>query len=257
MKLRAALVFGAAVAVLGVSVGVNGCSVGGGEGSVTGMLAVPNCWTGLVNLQPDFFAATPHEDTLNIRLQRGSDFENFSDGVSILVTHVSYIRQNMLGQPLAVSLPPAVVPPGVPITADPSPAQVQLSLYLQATCRPETPGLYAMNKVTVNSNGDAGLMCDQTTVAAAAQCGNATVQTPVGTSTITFSHLFDASLADGGDPGSLTAEQRLIQGTFDVILADPRDECPGGVGPPPPCRGHLTGSFSFYFERGQPAQAFP
>ena len=78
-----------------------------------------------------------------------------------------------------------------------------------------------------------------------------------GTSHITFSHLFDASLAEGGDPGSLTADQRLIEATFDVLLADPRDECPGGLGLPAPCRGHLTGSFQFYYERGQPAQAFP
>ena len=42
---------------------------------------------------------------------------------------------------------------------------------------------------------------------------------PTGTSTITFQALFDASLANGGDPGSLSATQRNIQATFDVLIS--------------------------------------
>ena len=40
-------------------------------------------------------------------------------------------------------------------------------------------------------------------------------------------------------------------------LADPRQISPGGLGPPPPCWGHLKGNFHFYFQRGRPAQPFP
>ena len=249
----------------------NGCTVGSGTGSVSGDLFVTDCWAGSYNLNPDFFAATPNpnDDTLFIRIQRGSDYLNFSDGVSILVTHVSEVANAIKSsgpQQLAISLPPAVVPPGVPITPTANPATVQFALYMQGSCRPETPGLYAMDTVTTNgatasSSPDAGAaasLCNAETLTIAGQCGVTPVPVvPTGTSWISFSHLFDASLAEGGDPGSLSADQRNIQATFDVLLADPRDECSGGLGPPPPCRGHLTGSFQFYFERGKPAQAFP
>jgi len=165
-------------------------------------------------------------------------------------------------QTLSISLPPSVVPPGVPITPTANPATVQLALYMQGSCRPETPALYAMDTVTTNgavSGPDGGTeMCNAQTVTLASQCGvNPVPVVPTGTSTITFQSIFNARLADGGDPGSLSAVQRNIQATFDVLLADPRDECPGGLGPAPPCRGHITGSFQFYFERGKPAQAFP
>jgi hypothetical protein len=260
------LAAGACIAAIAIAT-TNGCTVGSGTGSVSGDLFVTDCWAGAYNLNPDFFAATPNpnDDTLFIRIQRGSDYINFSDGVSILVTHVSEVAsacKTSGPQTLSVSLPPAVVPPGVPITPTANPATVQFALYMQGSCRPETPGLYAMDTVTTNgatASPDASVsLCNADTVNMANQCGVTPVPvTPTGTSTITFQHLFDASLAEGGDPGSLSADQRNIQATFDVLLADPRDECSGGLGPPPPCRGHLTGSFQFYFERGKPAQAFP
>jgi len=258
-----------AVSIAGALVAIfsgTGCTVGAGTGSVTGDLYVTDCWSGQFDLQPDFFAATPNpnDDSLFITVQRGSDYANFSDGISLLVSHVTEIRTGMLGQPLPVSLPPGVVPSGDPVVPDTNPADVQFSLYLQQTCRPETPGLYAMSSVTTDAPGssDSGVLCSAQTAQTAAQCGPSTpAQVPTGTSTITFQHIFDATLAGDGDPGSLSASERLTQATFDVLLADPRDECPGGVGPgigpPPPCRGHLTGSFQFYFERGKPAQAFP
>ncbi|HXX67034.1 MAG TPA: hypothetical protein VEK07_07630, partial [Polyangiaceae bacterium] len=72
-----------------------------------------------------------------------------------------------------------------------------------------------------------------------------------GTSTIVFSSLFD------GNEDETDAQERLTDAQFDFYFADPREVCPGGIGPPPPCRGHLVGYFRFYFERGQPAQPFP
>ncbi len=254
----------AAVALAGGAIAIfsgTACTVGVGTGSVNGDLYVTNCWSGQFILEPDFFGATPNanDDSLFITVQRGSDYANFSDGISILVNHVTEIRESMLGQPLPVSLPPSVVPPGVPVTPDTNPADVQFSLYLQQTCRPETPGLYAMSSVTTDAPtaSDSGVLCSAATAQAAGQCGPSAPVVPTGTSSITFQALFDATLAGDGDPGSLSASERLIQATFDVLLADPRDECAGGIGPSPPCRGHLTGSFQFYFERGKPAQAFP
>jgi len=74
---------------------------------------------------------------------------------------------------------------------------------------------------------------------------------PVRHSSITFQSLFD------GNENESSAAERLTQATFTLYLADPRDACPGGLGPPPPCRGKLTGQFQFYFQRGRPGQPFP
>ena len=79
----------------------------------------------------------------------------------------------------------------------------------------------------------------------------AAVPGAIGTSTITFHHLFD------GNPDEANASERLSEADFDFYLADPRNICPGGLGPPPRCEGHLKGSFKFYFQRGRPAQPFP
>ena len=212
---------------------VGSCTVGGGQGSVTGTLNVANCWSGKFDLQPDFFGATPFHDQVNFRIQRGSDLENFSDGLSILVSDGTAVRAK-LGQPLAVDLPPEVSPPGVPVKAISDPAVVQVTLYLQHSCRPETPALYAVKA------------CDEMT----AQDGAPPV-TATRSSSITFQHLFN------GNPEEPDADKRLSEANFNVFLADPREVGPGGLGPPPPCRGHLQGAFRFYFERGRPAQAFP
>jgi hypothetical protein len=96
---------------------------------------------------------------------------------------------------------------------------------------------------TAGAAGDAGLLV----------CGQSNPVWPnnIATSTITFSSLFDGNAGESNDG------QRLTQATFDFYLADPRDVCPGGIGPPPRCQAHLQGNFSFYFQRGRPAQPFP
>ena len=81
--------------------------------------------------------------------------------------------------------------------------------------------------------------------------GDGGAGTPIGTSTIVFNNLFD------GNENESDAAKRLTDATFDFYLADPREICSGGLGPPPPCRGHLSGNFRFYFQRGRPAQPFP
>jgi hypothetical protein len=269
-----------------------GCSLGQGQGSVTGTLNVPLCWSGSFNLAPTFFAAVPYDSAgtdaaanapgavsaLEIRIQKGSDYETFSDGVLILVDNVHAVRgdppyPSELGKPLTLALPPAVVPPGVPIVPVSNPATVSLNLYLNASCATEQIALYALDEVSLSADGS----CDQLeagplTIQCIADTGlsdggpNASVSEAgvdaggpkdaapttgrTASSTITFESLFD------GNPYETNAAQRLTQATFDAYLGDPREGCPGGLGPPPPCRGHIQGSFSFYFERGQPAQPF-
>jgi hypothetical protein len=251
---------------------------------------VPDCWAGNFDLHPDFFAAVPgvgpngvksSTTSLEIRIQNGGDFETFSDGLLIVVDDIGEVRgdpapdgtprPSLLGTPLVVSLSPAVVPPGVPITPVANPAIVHAALYLDRTCRTQHDALYALDAVTVNPDGS----CDRPEGGEPPlPCGGPATASPDGgsivspdaaappppansggavrRSTITFAHLFD------GNPDESNAGERLTNvPQFDFYLADPREICPGGEGPPPRCRGHLTGWFSFYFQRGRPAQPFP
>jgi hypothetical protein len=273
--------FASLVAFLAIGVATfASCSLGEGSGSVSGTLDVPNCWSGPFDLQPSFFAAVPYQDTLELRLQNGPDYEAFSDGVEILIDDLSTIRGDsthpgLYGDALTVSLPVGVAVPGVPISANADPSTVHLTLYLGKTCQTQDVALYALESVSLNKDGncdprsDAGepdVVCPGSSLgladagapsdgsAGVSLDGGVSTQTsapPVGHSTITFTSLFD------GNPSEVSAVDRLNQGTFTVYLADPREACPGGLGPPPRCRGFLQGSFKFYFERGRPAQPFP
>lgn len=239
---------------------VPACSQGEGEGKIAGTLDVADCWTGAFDLDPDFFAAVPYRDTLQIRIQNGSDFANFSDGLSIMLYDTTKVRPNPLngftgqyGVPLEVDLPPEVTPPGVPVVANPDPAIVSLTLYLQKSCRVQNVTLHAVNEVTIPTDGT----CDARPMKGAdpsAGCDPNT-ESPGGVGTgkslISFTHIFN------GQVDEATAAERLSAGCFDVYLADPREVAPGGLGPPPPCRGHIKGTFSFFFERGRPSQPFP
>ncbi len=238
---------------------VASCSLGTGTGTVTGTLDVTECWSGGFNLQPDFFAAVPYRSQVLFRIQSGGDYEAFSDGITVLVDDVSTIRANFLGKPLEVALPPAVVAPGVPVVADPNPPLVHFALYLQRACRLATPALYAMRAVTLNEKSECGPpavdrpMCSSEAGAGDGGTVDAGAVGPspmMGKSTITFTELFD------GDPDESDVARRRTAATFDVYLADPREVCPAS-GVPPRCRGHLTGSFDFLFQRGRPAQPFP
>jgi hypothetical protein len=180
------------------------------------------------------------------------------------------------------------------LKANPTPDIVHATLYLQKSCRTQNVALYAMDAVSLEPDGtcnrpeagepplacqtvaamgsdggpltpadagvaplpppDSGALPDSSTVppdasgtATAAEGGGATM---MGTSTIVFTSLFD------GNPNEENAQKRLTNATFHFYLADPREVCPGGLGPPPRCRGELTGYFKFYFQRGRPAQPF-
>ncbi len=263
----------AVVAVLG-GVLAPACSLGEGKGSVSGELSIPDCWAGGFDLKPDFFAAVAYRKTqLIIRIQNGGDYQDFSDGLSILVDDVKLVQ---LGQPMRVSLSPEVTPPGVPVKPVADPAHVHAALYLQRTCRVQNAALYAVDAVTLNAAGNCAddPALDGGSATSAATCGSfglsdagpeggtpsdaapapappAPVSRPTGSSWIRFASISNA------DPDESDASKRLNDGDFELYLADPREICPGGVGAPPPCRGHLKGNFKFYFQRGKPAQPFP
>jgi hypothetical protein len=274
------------------------CSQGQGTGVACGTLDVQDCWTGSFNLQPNFFAAVPTQSTsstpvtsLQIRLQNGANYESFSDGIAILVDDISKVKA-AIGQTLQVALPVGVTPPGVPIVANPNPAYVHASLYLQKSCRPQDVALYALAAVSLNADGSCGQAGPATPQNACAlpladgavlpsDAGDGSVAATLDASTVDGSSSGadgGASSADGGvssapgpvgvstivfdrifngDPNANAGDRLTSVPMFDFYFADPRDIAPGGLGPPPPCQAHLAGNFSFYFERGQPEQPFP
>lgn len=241
----------ALLAVLPILVAA-GCSVEEGVGTASGVLDVTDCWTGPFDLAPDFFGGQPYRETYAIRVQRGSDFTTFSDGLSFLVDDIHAIRPkngvSLYGTPIAVGLGPEITAPGIPIVADPNPPLVHGNLSLQTTCRTQNTTLYVLREVSL---GPDGACVGASAAPTATRCAATAPPAATGKSTITFASLFN------GNPGESNAKERLTDATFDVYLADPREVCPGGNGPPPPCRGHLEGSFRFYFSRSRPAQAFP
>jgi hypothetical protein len=68
---------------------------------------------------------------------------------------------------------------------------------------------------------------------------------------ITFDSLFPGDLSDR------KKEHRLIEGRFDVTVADPRLMPADGSSPDPEIVSQVQGSFRFFFRRGTTAQAFP
>lgn len=224
-----------------------GCSLGAGTGDVkSDHLVADECWDAEYDLLPDFFAAVPFRETLQIRVQRGNDLAEVSDGLSVLVDDVEKIRGNadegvpgLLGKSLCVSLPPGVAPPGTPIGTEytgPScgaPAGdgglgvtplvecekplVHMSLYLQRSCHNQNTVLYGVSGWA------------------------------------RFTELFS------GDPNEEEAAEKLTEATFDIQVGDPRDAPLGEPVEAIPCekQSRVTGSFRFYFERGQPGQPFP
>jgi hypothetical protein len=202
-----ALLLAAAVSLAGL-----GCTTGEGSGSVESrQLFVEGCWNGPFDLDPTFFAALPTgQNSLIIRVQRGDDFEEVSDGLAVLVNDLEAVRASR-GVALDVGVPRGVSPPGVPIELDPDPPKVNLTLYLHDTCHLQNGAIYSTE------------------------------------GTITFQSLFS------GDPSESNAEDRLTEATFSATFADPRKLAESGSAP----TSVVFGNFSFYFQRGQPAQTFP
>lgn len=200
----------------------SGCSVGDGEGVVrSDRLYAEDCWDDAYDLEPDFFAADPFRETMTIRVQRGSELEEVSDGLSVLITDVPLIRETLLGveNGIQVTLPPGVAPPGVApgqqCGGGPCPkSPVHMALYLQESCHNQGTVLYGLDGF------------------------------------ITFQHLFS------GDPNEQDAAEKLIEASFEILVGDPRVTTIG-LENRSPTTNVVTGNFRFYFERGQPAQAFP
>ncbi len=124
-----------------------GCSTGEGEGQVSSeRLYVNGCWNGPFSLEPTFFGANPgFRNQLAVRIQRGDNNAEVSDGLSVVLTDLDGIRGSQLGKPVPVGLPRGVSPSGIPIKLQAHPPTVSLALLLHDTCHTQNGALYAID----------------------------------------------------------------------------------------------------------------
>jgi hypothetical protein len=197
-----------------------GCSVGQGEGFLrSDDLFVDNCWEGPFELRPNFFAANPFDDTLTIRVQRGEQDIQVSDGFSMLINEVTEIRQSRLNTSLPLGLPVGVTPLGFPLPPAPNPPAASLSLYFNSSCRSQNSALMAVG-------GD-----------------------------VEFAKLFSGDPNEDNSEDRLTegSFRAIVASPRDAVAASDG----AGFTFPDDRTSVVEGSFSFVFHRGTPAQPFP
>lgn len=145
--------------LLAGSVAALGCTVGEGQGWIqSDKLYIEDCWNGPFDLNPDFFAAIPYRrETLLMRVQRGDNIEEQSDGMTVLINDLQGLRESDIGVPIEVGLPVGVTPPGMPVIVNPDPPKVSLSIYLHNSCHEQNATIYSISgSITFRSlfNGD-------------------------------------------------------------------------------------------------------
>jgi hypothetical protein len=213
---------GAALCWCALLLAPSACSVGQGEGFVRSeYLRVRECYEGRFDLNPDFFAANPFEDTLTIRMQRGEQDIQVSDGLTLLVNDVPGVRAR-LGEPVTLGLPVGVSPLGFPVPSVPSPPGASLSLYLNNSCR-------SQNSLLMAYSGQ-----------------------------VFFTNLFSGDLNEESSEDRLT-EGTLWAMVIDPREALPAPVEQGGPAFmfPEERASRIDASFNFVFHRGTPAQPFP
>jgi len=271
------LLTGMALAVTALaSLGTAGCTQGQGEGIVgSDQLWAKDCWCSGYNMQPDFFAAVPYRDTLQIRVQHGADVQEISDGLSILIDDVPAIRprkgggDGLLGKKLLVNVPAELEPL--------APANWTLGGAANEGCQAEsfiaqlpTDDDTAKNKKdkfqglldAFNAAPEPDLSAPSIVHMALylqQSCHNQNTVLYGVKGSIMFTSLFS------GDPNEAAADAKLTEAVFDVWVGEPKPASAEGSGEmPQEGSGEMTkqltnlkGYFRFYFQRGQPAQPFP
>lgn len=193
-----------------------GCTVGEGRGEVTSdRLYIEGCWDGPFDLNPDFFAANPfRQDALIIRVQRGDNIQEMSDGLYVVVNDLQELRKpENIGRSIPVGLPEGIIVSEGEFDPKENPAPVSLALYLHNTCHNQNGTIYSLS------------------------------------GSIVFRSLFS------GDLNESDAAERLTDATFSAQFADPR-ELTGESATDATVTSTVNGNFSFFFQRGQPAQPF-
>jgi hypothetical protein len=120
------------------------CKVGDGDGWLEATLWAPQCDMDgdAYELRPTFFASEPQPgDVLVVRVQRGSDSPEASDGLILQVLGASVVHEALLGVP-------------IDLAEGTDGARVIMTLYLNETCpveliRPTRPVVYTAAEGTI------------------------------------------------------------------------------------------------------------
>ncbi len=140
---------------------VTACSSATGSGEVwSDHVFITECIDGPYDLSPSFFGANPFPrgDTMLIRVQRGEDFVDFSDGLLANVRGVSALAAAAEQAPFTVSLGLSEAAESAEDSAGGSDVPpVTLALYLDSSCHTANATLYSVGgTMTFRSlfNGD-------------------------------------------------------------------------------------------------------
>ncbi len=223
LRIAAALSLAAATGA-----GAMACAVGQGNGYVIGSIVLPACNKDLSNydMQANFFAGEASGNQLEIRIQQGGGTQEYADSLTILVHDVQGTLSKINASTdhevtYDVQLPK--LPGSEPWLPSP---EVEMTLSLRGTCG--QPVYSAGDQALLVLHGISGK--------------------------ITFAHMFN------GDINTRDTNAKRIDGEFlgaGVRLVDPRE---GDASVPDSQRtqyGNITGKFSFFYQRGGPAQSFP
>jgi hypothetical protein len=259
---------------------ITGCSLGDGTGQVkSDRLFAHECWgqidgggnpaEEIYDMQPDFFAANAYRSTLQIRVQRGNDLVEVSDGLSVLIDDVPKIRAALAVARSLKSSDAGVEDAGVedagapdgggqPACASADPASGSLGPHADGTATFQVALPAGVTPPGSPAIPPPDLLEDPPIVHMALflhrSCHNQNTVLYAVSGTITFSSLFS------GDPNESSAAEKLIDVTkVDIQVGDLRDVPLGAYPREIPCdlQSRIQGKFKFYFDRGQPAQPFP
>ncbi len=253
---------------------ITGCSLGEGTGEVkSDRLFAHECWgqvdgggnpsEEVYDMAPDFFAANPYRSALQIRVQRGNDLEELSDGLAVLIDDVPKIRAALTTARALKSSDAGVEDAGAP---DPEPDGLPRRRPPDRLARPalrrlgDVPGGAPRRRHAPGSPAvpPPDLLEDPPIVHVSLylhrSCHNQNTVLYAVSGTVTFTSLFS------NDPNESSAAEKLIDVTkLDLQVGDLRDVPLGAYPREIPCelQSRIQGKFKFYFDRGQPAQPFP
>jgi hypothetical protein len=216
---------------------VSGCSVGAGTGEVTGTAELAGCFPeGAYVLAPNAFFAQATEQLLTMRIQRGSEIENESDGLAVSVRDSAEIAESWLGRDIPLRVVPRVTSwydAGSTDDAGTGPSDAGAS---------DASASDADAAVEAPSAGDAPIV--DVTAYFNETCPPGRTKSPMVLQAVSGTIRFDAIYA----PEKSREKVRILGTITGARFARNADDS---------SYAELDGTFDFLYVRGRPAQRFP
>jgi hypothetical protein len=211
--------------------------VGAGTGEVSGTAELSGCFPeGAYVLAPNAFFAQATEQLLTLRVQRGSQIENASDGVAVSVRDSTEIAENWLGR----EIPLRVVPRAT--------SWYDAGSEADAATADAGAGVTASDAAVDAASSDAEGAADAPIVDVTAYfnetCPPGRTKSPMVLQAVSGTIRFDAIYA----PEKSRGKVRILGTITGARFARNGDA---------DSYAQLDGSFDFLYVRGRPAQRFP